>query len=138
VFAVASPASSGATSIAPTTGAGLDCNGFSPAYKTGQAAKACTDIRGIDGVDNSNTWDGRFYDNGHYIGHDEPDVRYLSSVPGSGNDLTWTETLGDGFRRSADREDPRQRQDPHGQSRHLIRLREGQASRCIDPTGTSG
>jgi hypothetical protein len=39
----------------------------------------CTDIKGIDGVDNANTWGARFYDNGVYIGHDEPDMTFLSS-----------------------------------------------------------
>jgi hypothetical protein len=53
----------------------------------------CTDIRGFAGEDNFNTWGGRFYDNGVYIGHDEPDMTFLSSKPGSGNDVTWTETL---------------------------------------------
>ena len=72
----------------------LDCNGMSPIQRLAQAAKACTDIRGMYGVHNKNTWDGRFYDNGRYIGHDEPDLRFLSSVPGSGNNVTWHETLG--------------------------------------------
>jgi hypothetical protein len=54
---------------------------------------ACTDVRGFQGIKNQNTWDGRFYDNGHYIGHDEPDLTFLSSQPGSGNDVTWKETL---------------------------------------------
>ena len=36
---------------------------------------------------------GRFYDNGHYIGHDEPSLRYLSSRPGASNNVTWVETL---------------------------------------------
>ena len=35
----------------------------------------------------------RFFDNGTYIGHDEPSIRFLSDVPGSANDVTWTETL---------------------------------------------
>jgi hypothetical protein len=35
----------------------------------------------------------RFFDNGAYIGHDEPSIRFLSDVPGSANDVTWTETL---------------------------------------------
>jgi hypothetical protein len=37
---------------------------------------------------------GRFYDNGHYIGHDEPDTTFLSNAPGSGDNVTWTVTLG--------------------------------------------
>ena len=46
------------------------------------AAANCTDIRGFPGEDNANTWGGRFYDNGHYIGHDEPDTTFLSNAPG--------------------------------------------------------
>jgi hypothetical protein len=73
---------------------GLDCNGFSPVQRPAQDAKACTDVRGILGVHNKWVDDGRFYDNGHYIGHDEPDTRYLSGIKGSGNNITWHETLG--------------------------------------------
>jgi hypothetical protein len=80
--------------IKPNRVGGLDCNGMSPIQRLAQAAKACTDIRGILGLHNKNTWGGRFYDNGRYIGHDEPDLRFLSSVPGSGNNVTWHETLG--------------------------------------------
>jgi hypothetical protein len=36
---------------------------------------------------------GRFYENGKYIGHDEPSVRFISDQPGSGNDVTFTERL---------------------------------------------
>jgi hypothetical protein len=31
----------------------------------------------------------RFEDNGHYIGHDEPSVKFISSTPGSGNTMTY-------------------------------------------------
>jgi hypothetical protein len=78
----------------PSRVGGLDCNGMSPVQHLAQAAKACTDIRGMYGVHNKNTWGGRFYDNGRYIGHDEPDLRFLSAVKGSGNNVTWNETLG--------------------------------------------
>src|SRR5215469_14158403 len=54
----------------------LDCNGFSPVQKEVRA-NLCTDIRGFAGYNNSNTWGGKFYDNGHYIGHDEPDTTFL-------------------------------------------------------------
>ena len=54
---------------------------------------ACTDIRGFNNEWNQNTWDGRFYDNNEYIGHDEPDMTFLSHQHGSGNDVTWTDTL---------------------------------------------
>src|SRR5260370_24069240 len=35
----------------------------------------------------------RFEDNGHYIGHDEPSVKFISSTPGSGNTMTYLQTL---------------------------------------------
>jgi hypothetical protein len=50
------------------------------------AKLACTDIRGFEHGE-------RFYDNGHYIGHDEPSIRLLSSRPGSGGNVTFTERL---------------------------------------------
>ena len=58
------------------------------------------------GVDNSNTWGGKFYDNGHYIGHDEPDATFLSTAPGSGGNVNWTMTLGRDPSRAADRRQP--------------------------------
>jgi hypothetical protein len=77
---------------APARG-GLDCNGFSPVQAPAHTF-FCTDIRGFAGVSNANTWGGRFYDNGHYIGHDEPDTTFISTAPGSGGDVTWSLTLG--------------------------------------------
>jgi len=71
----------------------LDCNGDSPAQKS-LAKMYCTDIRGFLGIDNQNTWGGKFYDNGSYIGHDEPDATYLSTAPGSGNNVSWNLKLG--------------------------------------------
>ena len=71
----------------------LDCNGDSPTQKSVREM-TCTDIKGILGVDNQNTWGGKFYDNGQYIGHDEPDTTFESSKPGSGGNITFTETIG--------------------------------------------
>jgi hypothetical protein len=70
----------------------LDCNGFSKVQKPLKAME-CTDIRGAKKA-TPWTWNGRFYDNGHYIGHDEPDTTFTSSAPGSGNNVSWTITLG--------------------------------------------
>ncbi len=70
----------------------LDCNGFSPTQHRLRVPMACTDIRGFK-QENQNTYYGRFYDNGHYIGHDEPDMTFLSHQTGSGNDVNWNETL---------------------------------------------
>jgi hypothetical protein len=64
----------------------LDCNGYSKIQKALTRKLACTDIRGMNG-------DPRFYDNGHYIGHDEPSIRFISKRPGSGNNVTFTERL---------------------------------------------
>jgi hypothetical protein len=84
------PASPGSTSTYTPAKAGeLDCNGFSSVQKALRPS-LCTDISGaIKGA-----WGGKYYDNGHYIGHDEPDTTFLSNAPGSGNNVTWTETLG--------------------------------------------
>ena len=86
-------AAAGSSGVQPGARGGLDCNGFSTIQQTIKATGACTDIRGFQGVHNANVDDGRFFDNGHYIGHDEPDLTFLSSKPGSGNNVTWTETL---------------------------------------------
>jgi hypothetical protein len=71
----------------------LDCNGDSPSQAPARLYN-CTDIRGFSGVNNQNTWGGKFYDNGKYIGHDEPDTTFLSTQPGSGGNVNWNLTLG--------------------------------------------
>jgi hypothetical protein len=76
----------------------LDCNGLSPIQRPVKPAVMCQDPRG--------SWGGRFYENGHYIGHDEPSVRFLSSQPGSGNNFSMTETLPRDPRQAAGGQDP--------------------------------
>jgi len=93
VFAGSAAANSTGKGTSAMPGA-LDCNGFSPIQQSIKPTGVCTDVRGFPGVENANNYDGRFYDNGHYIGHDEPDLAFLSNRPGSGNNVTWTETLG--------------------------------------------
>jgi hypothetical protein len=66
-------------------GGGLDCNGFSPISKNVKPYMACTDLHGANGR--------RFYDNGWYIGHDEPSIQFFSNTPKSGYDLAWVITL---------------------------------------------
>ncbi len=63
----------------------LDCNGHSPIQRSIRMGFACLDPRGSDG--------GRFIDNGHYVGHDEPSIRFVSSAKGSGNNFSITEKL---------------------------------------------
>jgi hypothetical protein len=72
--------------IAPNPINALDCNGYSPKYQsvrpTGRSL--CTDPRSIE-----NGKPARFEDNGHYIGHDEPSVKFISNRPTSGNTMTY-------------------------------------------------
>lgn len=82
-----------AGTIKPSGSGELDCNGHSSLQSTVDLRLNCADVRGYDNTWTPNTWDGRFYDNGNYIGHDEPDMTFLSSKPNSGDNVTWTETL---------------------------------------------
>jgi hypothetical protein len=83
-FAASGPGSRTASETFPARG-NLDCNGFSKIQKLLRTYDACTDPTGYDGT--------RFYDNGHYIGHDEPAAQFNSTVPGSGNNVQYTLTL---------------------------------------------
>ena len=63
----------------------LDCNGYSTVESAVKITLPCTDPHGANGA--------RFYDNGYYVGHDEPNLRFISNAYGSGSNVTWTETL---------------------------------------------
>jgi len=85
----------GISSAAPATTSGavppnaineLDCNGWSATYQTVRkhAGDLCTDpIKVVNGSGN------RFLDNGWYVGHDEPSVKFISGAPGSGSAMTY-------------------------------------------------
>lgn len=73
--------------VAPNKFGEIDCNGLSPIQHPVKPDMACADPRG------PSRSGGRFYENGHYIGHDEPSVRFLSSRPGSGSNFSMTEHL---------------------------------------------
>ncbi len=94
LVALASPAIAGAENVSSSNRGALDCNGDSPLQQAARPTMNCTDIRGFNTEWNANTWNGRFYDNGEYIGHDEPDTTFLSHQPGSGDDITWTMRIG--------------------------------------------
>jgi hypothetical protein len=79
-------AHAGTSGVAPNRYGEIDCNGFSPIQQQVRLTMPCADPAGYDG--------NRFTDNGHYIGHDEPSIRFISSQPGSGDNVTWTERLG--------------------------------------------
>src|SRR3954453_22976841 len=68
----------GSASWHPNPSGGLDCNGFSPVQKT-YRQMWCTEIAAND--------EQGFEDNGHYVGHDEPDLGFFSTTPGAGNSM---------------------------------------------------
>jgi hypothetical protein len=82
--ATAGPA--GVTGMAPKSTNELDCNGWSNAYKSVKPSmrSLCTDPIGV-----RNGKGARFIDNGWYVGHDEPSVKFISHQPGSGNQMTY-------------------------------------------------
>ncbi len=80
------PTAAAAGTVAPNPANELDCNGWSAKYKTVRklAGDLCTDpIKVVDGKGN------RFVDNGWYVGHDEPSVKFISSAPDSANTMTY-------------------------------------------------
>jgi hypothetical protein len=82
----ATAASPSSGSVAPNPTSMVDCNGHSPLYKSASPGMGgrCTDPLSV--------YDGqatRFRDNGVYIGHDEPSVKFISNQPGSANDMTY-------------------------------------------------
>lgn len=64
----------------------LDCNGFSKLQKPLKQYLPCTDFFSVYDHD-------RGYDNGHYIGHDEPSMGFVSTEKHSGNNVQWDMTL---------------------------------------------
>ncbi len=79
-------ASQPAASVAPNTTGELDCNGLSPIQHSVRPTMVCADVRNVAEEES-------FEDNGHYIGHDEPSVRFVSNAPGTAADVTFNETL---------------------------------------------
>ena len=73
--------------IAPKAVNELDCNGWSPKYKSVRPAMRglCTDPV----LRRPGKKAARFIDNGWYVGHDEPSVKFISNAAGSGNTMTY-------------------------------------------------
>jgi hypothetical protein len=84
ILAVCSPISRAQTFAAQGN---LDCNGYSKIQKPLRAYLPCTDFY------SPWAWGGRGYDNGHYIGHDEPNIGFISNAHHSGNRTQWDITL---------------------------------------------
>ncbi len=74
-------------SIAPSGASEVDCNGWSDKYTPARPAMRglCTDPIHISPGGKTS----RLIDNGWYVGHDEPSVKFLSGVAGSGNTMTY-------------------------------------------------
>src|SRR5262249_21879244 len=84
----AGPAAASAGGSVPANPVSMvDCNGHSLVYqpvKVGLGGLCADPIEiGLDGRASP------FEDNGIYIGHDEPSVKFISSDPGSGNSMTY-------------------------------------------------
>jgi len=87
VATLASAFAGAASASVPPKGTNeLDCNGWSAKY---QAVKP--DFGGLctDPIAVKNGKAGRFIDNGWYVGHDEPSIKFISNKPGSGNQMTY-------------------------------------------------
>ena len=88
----------------------LDCNGYSSLYHAVKITmrSLCADpyFKEAGGAE-------RAYDNGKYIGHDEPSVKFISSAPGSGNHMTYLMQLG---------KDPAAAPTPSGSVSHYAEL----------------
>ena len=72
----------------------LDCNGYATGSVT---AVPGMKPRCVDPIApfayNGYPANDRFYDNGHYVGHDEPTVKFISGIAGSGNNMTYFQQL---------------------------------------------
>ncbi|HEY7145441.1 MAG TPA: hypothetical protein VH637_14455, partial [Streptosporangiaceae bacterium] len=88
------PAAGAANPVQPKAVNQLDCNGYSTKYKALRPGSKmnCTDpiMREQETVNGKKvTKTERFEDNGHYIGHDEPSVKFISNAAGSGNTMSY-------------------------------------------------
>ena len=86
VLAGSPVAHAGVGDVAPNQYGEIDCNGLSLIQQPVRMTMPCADPVAYGGY--------RFTDNGRYIGHDEPSIRFISAQPGSGDNVTWTERLG--------------------------------------------
>ena len=71
---------------APASRGNLDCNGFSRLQRPLKPYVPCADFFSVAERE-------RGYDNGHYIGHDEPSIGFISTAHHSGHNVRWDVTL---------------------------------------------
>jgi hypothetical protein len=96
--------------VAPNATNMLDCNGHSVGY---QSVKPGMKMLCADPFFRDQGVAERAYDNGNYIGHDEPSVKFISSTPGSGNHMTYLMQLA---------VDPKATPTPNGSVTHYAEL----------------
>jgi hypothetical protein len=82
--------------VKPNAVNNLDCNGWSAKYKSIDPSHRalCTDPLGPttykgNAPVSKYSRNGRFVDNGHYVGHDEPSIKFISNAAKSGNTFTY-------------------------------------------------
>ncbi|HXQ59652.1 MAG TPA: hypothetical protein VN799_06125 [Acidimicrobiales bacterium] len=82
-LAAGSPTTAG---VPPNPVSNVDCNGWSTISKPLKL-----DMRALctDPIQIKNGKASRFVDNGWYVGHDEPSVKFISTAPGSGNTMSY-------------------------------------------------
>lgn len=85
---VASAGGGQAATITPNKVNNMDCNAWSSKYASARPAmkSLCTDPVRFNLKTGSRH---RFIDNGWYVGHDEPSVKFISSQKGSGNTMNY-------------------------------------------------
>jgi len=88
VAGVSTQAASAPQTFTPNASNNLDCNGWSSKYQpiSPNFKMRCVDPISLKGYDGH---PGRAIDNGHYVGHDEPSVRFLSNSANSGNSMSY-------------------------------------------------
>ena len=82
----AASASTGSSGVTPNPANELDCNGWSRAY---QSVKPGMRALCADPIAIRNGKATRLVDNGWYVGHDEPSIKFISNQPGSANRMTY-------------------------------------------------
>ncbi|MBV9101388.1 MAG: IPT/TIG domain-containing protein [Candidatus Dormibacteraeota bacterium] len=93
--AAQAPASQTVATVRPNPRSSVDCNGYSNQYPPVDPSMRmyCADPKALYtssyGGYGHSAAPGRFYDNGHYVGHDEPSVKFESNATGSGNYQTY-------------------------------------------------
>jgi len=86
----ANKANTASAGVKPNKLGEMDCNGWSKAYRTvrAMAGMNCTDpIKVVNGKAT------RFIDNGWYVGHDEPTIKFISNTPGSAESMSYLAKL---------------------------------------------